>query len=783
MRSIPLIASAAVALATGALAAPSSFIPKDISLNKRTLTNVAVFPTCPTKVKWKHYGCFPPDVAEDFLWYAPSGVCCDNLEADPIGKCTDWCRGAGFRHAGVYGENGKKWCRCGSGLLPRHKYGEENCNRPCAGKDGSKCGGVKAYSVYRDTTYRSWDPETAPDGYKVAPQAACWKCSQVNYVWWKSPDASGENLSTEKCHAACGVRGYPWAATYWRSICYCGGKPPAADEAALKTSPLTVADCNAPCAASSVLNVLNKVSAAETQYCGGWDGKGNYWPYYNMYYNKDIDSAYHCGKPGETSGKDMDPNADDDKSEGGKKGGRGPKKGNNDDDDDDEDDNKKPKKGDNDDEDDDNKSPKKAMKPAGKGTKGPGNDDDEDNKKGPKGPKKGNNDDDEDDKKKGPKGGPKGPGKKGNDDDDEDNKKGPKGPGKKGKNDDDDDDDNKKGPKGPGKKGNDDDDDDNKDGPKKNKGPGPKKGPGNDDDDDNKKGPKGPGKKGNDDDDEDNKNGPKKNMPPGKGGPKGPGKKGNDDDDEDNNGPKKNMPGKGPGPKKGPGNDDDDDNKKGPKGGPKGPGKKGNDDDDEDNDNKNGPKKNMPGKGPGPKKGPGNDDDDEDNERPPAKGKGNQPKGGSPKGKGQAPMGDDDEDDINNPTQTLCFKPKPVEGCLFPVSGKKGPVLSCQNDQKMFSSYPFKLFTAPGAPCPQNYKATPHDLWRACTNAALEQEKACKKAAGSDKKALNCCAAQSKAARDAIKDENIFKKHASTHCKKFGKSPTDDDPDQGYIRL
>jgi len=121
-----------------------------------------------------------------------------------------------------------------------------------------------------------------------------------------------------------------------------------------------------------------------------------------------------------------------------------------------------------------------------------------------------------------------------------------------------------------------------------------------------------------------------------------------------------------------------------------------------------------------------------------------------------------------------CIQPKgPPSICprfANPVGGVEAPVLSCQDNKNMFKTYPVRLFTAPGAPCPQHYKSTPHDLWRACTNACLEQHKGCKKKAktSTDKSA---CDVQSNQCIAAIKDENDFKKWSNS-CKEFGRPLT-----------
>ncbi|KAJ6265075.1 hypothetical protein Dda_1230 [Drechslerella dactyloides] len=659
-----------------------------------------------------------------------TGLCCAAMQANPVDQCIKACKALEYRYAGLKGKgNAGKWCWCGGYIDKNDAYNNDRtCDSPCGSGDGAYCGGEKSWSVWRDPTSPDV-PEDAAKGYKVMRPSGCMKFP--SWAGWENcPDATGENLSTEKCMSCCGAKGLAYAATSHRANCWCAASiSKAVTDANAGTNMLPITACNYPCSASTVLNAQGKVLPEDTQYCGAWNGAAAL-PYGNVYYNEELDTWQKCGMGEDRRLKGM--------------GGRGTPKGG------------------------DRGSKQKPM-----------DDEDEDDKRRPKKGKGENEDDeDEDNKNKGPNKGkgnpPKGKGKPDEDDEDEDNKN--KGPNKGKGN----------PPKGKGKPDEDDEDEDNK-----NKGPN--KGKGNP--------PKGKGKPDEDDEDEDNKNkGPNK----GKGNPpKGKGKPDEDDEDEDNKnkGPNKgkgNQP-KGNQPKgKGKPDEDDEDKNKGPN---KGKGKPDEDEEDEDNKNKgpnkgkgNQPKGNQPkGKGKpdeddedknkGPNKGKGKPDEDEEDED---KNKGPKNKGGPPRGKGGKNDEDEDEDNNgpdNNPTRTFCFPPTQglLEGCPVPVLGLKPPVVSCQNNKNSFKQFPFKLFAAPGAKCPKDYQATTHDLWRACTNAALEQYNTCVAKGGNKKKP--CCEHQKKANLDSIRDKNKFQKHINMHCKGFGRKPKSSNPDNGYMRL
>ncbi|KAK6509349.1 hypothetical protein TWF481_004101 [Arthrobotrys musiformis] len=254
----------------------------------------AQFPPHPGPfANWKHMGCYSNDAG---FWY-DTGLCACHPPAHAqhftMDRCFAACKGAGFRYAGIKGTGAAKKCMCTSEDPSDFKFGSlSNCNVPCNEGDhaASKgylqnyCGGGNTYSVWRDPCFKKYNMKKAFSGYKPAE---CW---WPLHGWWllavKDNAVSGDNLSIESCNEACANRGLAYAATYWGTQCYCGGKILQKHIDHHNLNPLNPNQyCNAKCSATA--KTAHSTDVKFHQFCGG-NG------YYSLQFNKELFISDNC---------------------------------------------------------------------------------------------------------------------------------------------------------------------------------------------------------------------------------------------------------------------------------------------------------------------------------------------------------------------------------------------------------------------------------------------------------------------------------------------------------
>ncbi|KAK6540744.1 hypothetical protein TWF694_008135 [Orbilia ellipsospora] len=262
------------------------------------------------KNPWKYTGCY----ADSANLVFNAGMCsCMNAAwkgktgTPPftMAKCIGACRGAGFRYAGIKGDDGKKSCWCGSGISDDDKLGTESkCDVPCRdgegdtaqGYDTSKCGGRTQYSVWASPCYNKVDPDTAPGGYQY--QGCFFYSGWGTILPVKQTDASGDNLSIDSCLEACSADGYAYAGMTagapaaagkpaLGNQCYCGGRIAPfwitrhLGQWGLKDGAMCTSLC------SNTAKVQKSTPKSDWQYCGA------YW-YMSIYFNPDLMESDTC---------------------------------------------------------------------------------------------------------------------------------------------------------------------------------------------------------------------------------------------------------------------------------------------------------------------------------------------------------------------------------------------------------------------------------------------------------------------------------------------------------
>ncbi|KAF3928049.1 hypothetical protein AA313_de0201933 [Arthrobotrys entomopaga] len=301
----------AKAPAAAAKKAPPAPAPKaKVAAPVQPKTAAQAFPPDPdTANPWKYTGCYADSA--NFVFNA--GMCsCQNPKwkgkgAPPftMAKCIAACKGAGFRYAGIKGDDAKKSCWCGSGISDDDKLNTDSkCDVPCRdgegdtalGYDISKCGGRTQYSVWASPCYTKVDPDTAPGGYQY--QGCFYYSGWGTILPVKQTQASGDNLSIDSCLEACSADGYAYAGMTAGAAaakgkpslgnqCYCGGRIAPfwitrhLGSWGAKDSTMCTSLC------SNTAKVQKATPKSDWQYCGA------YW-YMSIYFNPDLVEADTC---------------------------------------------------------------------------------------------------------------------------------------------------------------------------------------------------------------------------------------------------------------------------------------------------------------------------------------------------------------------------------------------------------------------------------------------------------------------------------------------------------
>lgn len=122
-------------------------------------------------------------------------------------NCANFCKGRGFRYAGVQYSN---QCFCGNRYGTKGKAA--NCNMKCKGNPNYICGGSWANNVY-DTGRRSRQP----------PALGCYRDKGARDL--NGPYKSGWNINTPwSCVNFCRGKGYKFAGVQYSSQCFCGNR-------------------------------------------------------------------------------------------------------------------------------------------------------------------------------------------------------------------------------------------------------------------------------------------------------------------------------------------------------------------------------------------------------------------------------------------------------------------------------------------------------------------------------------------------------------------------------
>ncbi|KAF3926028.1 hypothetical protein ABW20_dc0108370 [Dactylellina cionopaga] len=280
MHFTTLVASTAIALASTALAAPSQLIPRtnSLSLQKRGAV-IDYWPRAANFTAWVGIGCYSMEAklvydtgmcqCQNAAWKAGAGEIPFSME-----KCFSYCKGAGFRYAGIKGDPGAKHCWCGSGISDDDKLSSDaKCDKPCesnealqvanpkAKYDHKQCGGSKTWSVWKDPCYAKFDPDEAASGYTYV---GCFWYQGYILGDWSLPIS--DNLSIEDCLQTCAGWGYAYAGMTLGWTCQCGGKIPKQWIDRHGITPSDNAGCTSLCTATAKIKA--SITPAEYQYCG-----------------------------------------------------------------------------------------------------------------------------------------------------------------------------------------------------------------------------------------------------------------------------------------------------------------------------------------------------------------------------------------------------------------------------------------------------------------------------------------------------------------------------------
>ncbi|EPS41608.1 hypothetical protein H072_4501, partial [Dactylellina haptotyla CBS 200.50] len=313
MRSIALIAYTAITFAASVFAVPghTGFSPKN-SLVKRgglgAWTPVQLWPEYPGNfTAWKPIGCYSSDVG---LTYNTGMCSCQNPAWNKQGampfsmqKCFAFCKGAGFRYAGIKGDSGVKSCWCGNGVSDDSKLSSEaKCDVPCGEDEGngiydtSKCGGKTTYTVWKDPCYGDFDGEAEIPNYSYI---GCFYYEGSPFMpYWIG--TVSDNLSIDSCIEHCSGLGFAYASmaasgdNCWiGNQCHCGGKIAKLYVDRHNAYPADNNGCTSLCSATA--KVQSSIDKADYQYCG------QCW-YASVYFNPNLAEPEVCnaGPPKET---------------------------------------------------------------------------------------------------------------------------------------------------------------------------------------------------------------------------------------------------------------------------------------------------------------------------------------------------------------------------------------------------------------------------------------------------------------------------------------------------
>ncbi|EPS39413.1 hypothetical protein H072_6833 [Dactylellina haptotyla CBS 200.50] len=304
MRGLALITSTVIAFAASALAAPAivaDILPRSNALEKRGWPVTWYFPAAnETFTPWKKLGCYSGDTA---LWYNTGMCSCNNAAwkkesgaAMPfsMGLCFAYCKGAGFRFAGIKGDSGVKSCLCGNGVTDDDKLSNESkCDVPCGEGEGgtnydvSKCGGKTTFTIYQDPCYKEYDPGEAAAGYDYV---GCFYFAEATVLpYWIG--SVSDNLSVDSCLEHCASKGFAYSGMtasggQWTGDqCWCGGKIANYWIQRHKDYPADNNGCTYLCSASA--KVQHSIAKEDYQYCGApW--------YMSIYFNPNLAESDTC---------------------------------------------------------------------------------------------------------------------------------------------------------------------------------------------------------------------------------------------------------------------------------------------------------------------------------------------------------------------------------------------------------------------------------------------------------------------------------------------------------
>ncbi|EPS37510.1 hypothetical protein H072_8804 [Dactylellina haptotyla CBS 200.50] len=306
-KKTPAKVAAAKAPAKAAKAAPPAKQPvAKVHPPSAPANPIAAFPPSTEEfTAWKYTGCYADGVGLTFN----TGMCsCQNgawkgtgMPPFTMEKCIAACKGAGFRYAGIKGDNGKKSCWCGSGVSDDDKLtSESKCDIPCGeaesksdkGYDMGKCGGKTSWSIYQDPCYDPVDPEIAPGGYQYV--GCFYYEGEGTFLSEKQTAVSGDNLSVDSCLEACAFKGYAYAGmaaskgAKWPTgnQCWCGGRIAPWWITRHQNTPGDSGKCTVLCSATA--KIQKSITKDDYQYCGAvW--------YQSVYFNPDLAELETCG--------------------------------------------------------------------------------------------------------------------------------------------------------------------------------------------------------------------------------------------------------------------------------------------------------------------------------------------------------------------------------------------------------------------------------------------------------------------------------------------------------
>ncbi|EPS39386.1 hypothetical protein H072_6835 [Dactylellina haptotyla CBS 200.50] len=297
--------------AAAAKAAPAAKAPVVVAVvAKMPTTPQLAFPADNGDIKpWKYVGCYAGGVE---LTYNTNMCSCQNhgwkgtgMPPFTVEKCIATCKGAGFRYAGIKGENGKKSCWCGSGVSDADKLSSDSkCDVPCEDNQTSstkgykmnQCGGKTVWSIYKAPCFKEVDQETAAGGYQYAGCFYYQGCG-CTVLPEKQASVSGDNLSVDSCLEACAMKGYAYAGmtatqqgtgkyAWWRGDqCWCGGRISSWWIKRHQNYPGDNSKCQTLCSATA--KIKKSLSKDDYQFCGhGW--------HMSVYFNPDLAESDTC---------------------------------------------------------------------------------------------------------------------------------------------------------------------------------------------------------------------------------------------------------------------------------------------------------------------------------------------------------------------------------------------------------------------------------------------------------------------------------------------------------